>query len=171
EYRHALALNKNLAEARAQLALTYSHIGLLDKALEEARASAAINPVDALPQVVIGQALLYGGQYQRALSVWSSNPPDAYSSVTASHTVWTLFQMGRRDDASAKLAGFLATYPRDVGGLGMKAVLLGSSGKNREAEAIIQSIAGQKGFGHFHHTAYYIACAYARMANIPAALE
>src|SRR6185436_15925557 len=67
--------------------------------------------------------------------------------------------------------GFLATYPRDVGGLGMKAVLLGSSGKNSEAEAVIQSIAGQKGFGHFHHTAYYIACAYARMANIAAAVE
>jgi pentatricopeptide repeat protein len=79
--------------------------------------------------------------------------------------------MGRKEDAAAKLTEFLAEYPSDVGGLGVRAVLLGSSGKNREAEAVIKSIAGQKGFGHFHHTAYYIACAYARMGNIEAALE
>ena len=82
DYRRALALNPNSAEARAQLALTYNHVGLLEDALREARAAADINPIDALPRVVIGQALLYGGQYERALSVWSSNPPEAYSSVT-----------------------------------------------------------------------------------------
>ena len=171
EYRRALALNPNLAEARAQLALTYNHVGLLDKALDEARASADVNPVDALPRVVMGQALLYGGQYDRALNVWVQQSAGCACIRTASHTVWTLFQMGRKDEAAAKLAGFLAKYPRDVGGLGIRALLLGSSGKNSEAEAVIRSIADQKGFGHFHHTAYYIACAYARMGNMDAALE
>jgi eukaryotic-like serine/threonine-protein kinase len=171
EYRRALTLNPNLAEARAQLALTYNHIGLLDKALDEARASADINPVDALPRVVMGQALLYAGKYDRALNVWSSNPPDAYSSVTASHMAWTLFQMGRKEEAAAKLSEFLAQYPGDVGGLGVRAVLLAASGKHSEAEAVIKSIAGQKGFGHFHHTAYFIACAYARMGKTDATLQ
>ena len=119
----------------------------------------------------MGQALLYGGQYDRARSVWSGNPPDAYSSVTASHTAWTLFQMGRKEEAAARLTVFLTQYPGDVGGLGVRSVLLGSSGRNGEAEAMIKSIAGQKGFGHFHHTAYYIACAYARMGKTDAALE
>jgi serine/threonine protein kinase len=171
DYRRAIELNPNSAEARSQLALTYNHVGLLEDALREARAAANINPIDALPRIVIGQALLYGGQYDRALSVWSSNPPEAYSSVTASHTAWTLFQMGRRDEAAARTAEFLAKNPGDVGGLGVQAVLLAASGKHSEAEGIIRSIAGQKGFGHFHHTAYYIACAYAHMGNKSAALE
>ena len=170
EYRHALALNPNSAEARAQLALTYNHVGLLDEAMREANAAAEINPVDALPRVVIGQALLYGGQHERALNVWSSNPPDAYASVTGSHTAWTLFQMGRTQEAASKIAEFLAKYPNDVGGLGVQAVLLAVSGKHSEAEAVIRSVAGQKGFGHFHHTAYYIACAYARMGKADEAL-
>jgi TolB-like protein len=171
EYRRSLALNPNLAEARAQLALTYNHIGLLDKALREARISADINPVDALPRVVIGQALLYSGDYDRALNVWSSNPPDAYSSVTGSHTAWTLFQMGRVKDASARLSDFLVRYPNDVGGLGVQAVLLAAAGRNADAERVIRGISGQKGFGHFHHTAYYIACAYARMNRADQALQ
>ena len=170
EYRHALALNPNSAEARAQLALTYNHVGLLDEAIREANAAADINPVDSLPRVVIGQALLYGGQHERALNIWSSNPPDAYASVTGSHTAWTLFQLGRSDEAARKLAEFLTQYPNDVGGLGVRALLLAASGKDSEAEAVIRGIAGQKGFGHFHHTAYYIACAYARMGKTDAAL-
>ena len=51
--------------------------------------------------------------------------------------------------------------------MGIDEIYLGKS----EAEAVIRSIADQKGFGHFHHTAYYIACAYARMGNMDAALE
>ena len=53
----------------------------------------------------------------------------------------------------------------------MRAVLLAASGKHSEAEAVIKSIAGQKGFGHFHHTAYNIACAYARMGKTDATLQ
>jgi TolB-like protein/Flp pilus assembly protein TadD len=171
DYRHALALNPNAAEPRAQLALTYNHVGLFDEALREARVAADINPVDALPRVVIGQALLYAGQYDHALSVWASNPPDAYASVTGSHLAWTLFQVGRVKEAADKVEELLAKYPGDVGGLGVRAALLAAAGKRSEAEAAIRSIAGQKGFGHFHHTAYYIACAYARLGNGDAALD
>src|SRR5262249_12502020 len=146
EYRHALTLNPNSAETRAQLALTYNHVGLLDEAMREANAAAEINPVDALPRIVIGQALLYGGQHERALGIWSNNPPDAYASVTGSHTAWTLFQMGRREEAAGKTAEFLVKHPDDVGGLGVRAVLLAASGKQAEAEAVIRGIAGQKGF-------------------------
>jgi hypothetical protein len=36
---------------------------------------------------------------------------------------------------------------------------------------VIRRVAGQKGFGHFHHSAYYIACAYAHMKKKVAALD
>ena len=122
-----------------------------------------INPADTLPRVVIGQALLYKGEYQKALAVWTQNPQEAYASVTGSHTAWTLFQMGRTREAADRLGSLFKTYPDDVGGLGVQAALFASQGNAEAAEAIIRRIAGRKGFGHFHHTAYYIACAYARM--------
>ena len=171
DYRRALALNPNLAEARAQLALTYNHVGLLDEALTEANAAASINPSDTMSRVAIAQALLYQGQYEKALSVWTKNPPDAYASVTASHTAWTLLQLNRTSEAEAKLGGFLKTSPGDVGGLGVKAAMLAVTNRKDEAIRIINQISPRKGFGHFHHTAYYIAWTYARLQMPEQALE
>jgi hypothetical protein len=46
----------------------------------------------------------------------------------------------------------------------VQAVLAASAGQERTAEDKIRSaIAKGKGFGHFHHTAYHIGCAYSLM--------
>ena len=46
----------------------------------------------------------------------------------------------------------------------MQAVLAASAGQERMAEEKIKlAVERGKGFGHFHHTAYHIACAYALM--------
>ena len=46
----------------------------------------------------------------------------------------------------------------------LQAVLAASAGRERVAEDKIKSAVERgKGFGHFHHTAYHIACAYALM--------
>ena len=140
EYRHALALNPNLAEVRAQLALTYNHVGLLEKALAEARASASINPVDALPRVVIGQALLYGGQFDRR----SACGPVIRRTRTRRlrlHTAWTLFQMGRKEEAGQGL-GVFGEVSRRCRRFGCSSSPARPSGRKKEAEALIHSIAG-----------------------------
>src|SRR5712691_2891183 len=54
----------------------------------------------------------------------------------------------------------------------VKAMLLAKAGKEREAEEMIQhAIEIGKGFGHFHHTAYNIASAYALMNKPEAAIK
>lgn len=61
---------------------------------------------------------------------------------------------------------FLKDYPKDNGGLfsGLRAVLAASARRERQAQEEIKlAVEKGKGFGHFHHTAYYIACAYALM--------
>jgi hypothetical protein len=68
----------------------------------------------------------------------------------------------------------LTDYPKDSGGLftSVQAVVAASAGEDAIAEARIKSaIARGKGFGHFHHTAYHIACAYALMHNPGPAVE
>ncbi len=70
------------------------------------------------------------------------------------------------DEASAVVEEYLKTYSTDEGGnlTSVKAMLLAKAGKKRETEATIEhAIEIGKSFGHFHHTAYNIASAYALM--------
>jgi tetratricopeptide (TPR) repeat protein len=80
--------------------------------------------------------------------------------------VFALFALGRKEEAAAALEEFLKDFPEDNRGLftSLQAILAASDGHQRMAEEKIElAIERGKGFGHFHHTAYHIASAYAIM--------
>ena len=166
EYRLALSLNPSLDEARNQLALVYSHIGAFDEAMQESQNAAATNPNNNLAQFRIGEILNFQGRYEEGLNVLRTLPKDVNPALVGHQIVWALFNLGRKEEASTTLDQFLRDYPKDTGGLfaSMQAVLAASSGQERQAEDKIKiAIERGKGFGHFHHTAYDLACAYALM--------
>ncbi|HEV2827608.1 MAG TPA: tetratricopeptide repeat protein, partial [Pyrinomonadaceae bacterium] len=166
EYHHALTLNPNLDEARNQLALVYCHIGAFDEALQESEKAIKINPNNNLAQLRIGQTLNFQGKYEPALSALRAIPQEANPALVGYQIAWALFNLGRKEEASDMLEQLLKKYPEDNGGLftSVQAVLAASDGKERVAEDKINSaVKTGKGFGHFHHTAYHIACAYALM--------
>jgi TolB-like protein/Tfp pilus assembly protein PilF len=166
EYRQAVTLNPSLDEARNQLALVYCHIGAFEEALEESHLAVTTNPNNNLAQLRIGQTLNLQGKYDQALSVLQALPKEVNPPLVGHQMVWALFNLGRKEEASATVEQFLRDYPEDNGGLftSLQAVLEASAGQERRAEANIKlAIERGKGFGHFHHTAYYIACAYALM--------
>jgi tetratricopeptide (TPR) repeat protein len=166
EYHHALTLNPNLDEARNQLALIYCHIGAFDEALQESQKAIAINPNNNLAQFRIGQTLNFQGKYEQALSVLRGMPQEANPALVGHQIAWSLFNLGRKEEASHLLEQLLKDHPEDTGGVftSVQAVLAASAGQERSAEEKIKSaIEKGKGFGHFHHTAYHIACAYALM--------
>ena len=166
EYHRALTLNPNLDEARNQLALVYCHIGAFDRALRESEKAITTNPNNNLAQFRIGQTLNFQGKYEQALSVLQALPPEVNPALVGHQLVWALYNLGRKKEASAMLDQFVRDYPEDSGGLyaSLQAVLAASAGQERMAEDRIESaIEKGKGFGHFHHTAYHIACAYALM--------
>ena len=161
EYHRALQLNPNLDEAHNQLALVYCHIGALDEALREAREGAKINPANNLIQLRIGQTLNFQMKYEEALAVLRSIPNKTHPSVVGHQTAWSLFNLGRKEEASEKLQQLLRDH-RDKGGTfaSIQAVIAASSGQNQLAEELIKrALENGKGYGHFHHTAYTIACA------------
>src|SRR6266550_2042996 len=87
--------------------------------------------------------------------------------VVGHQIAWALFNLGRKEEASTTLEQLLKDHPDDSGGLftSVQAVLAASAGQERMAEDKIKlAMERGKGFGHFHHTAYHIACAYALMA-------
>lgn len=166
EYRRALDLNPSLDEARNQLAVVYGHVGLLDEAMQQLEKGVAVNPSNTLARYRIGEMLLFQGKYEQALTVLRSVPREVNPSLVGHQIVWALFNLGRKDEAAATLAQFLKDYPEDNRGLytSLEAVFAASAGQERVAEEKIKlAITKGKGFGHFHHTAYHIACAYAHM--------
>jgi serine/threonine protein kinase/tetratricopeptide (TPR) repeat protein len=166
EYRLALSLNPNLDEAHHQLALVYGHIGLLDEALQELEKTLAINPSNILARYRVGETLLFQGKYEEALTALRNVPREVNPALVGTQIVWALFNLGRKEEAAATLEQFLRDYPEDNRGLltSLQAVLAASAGQDRKAEEEIKlAVQRGKGFGHFHHTAYFIACAYALM--------
>ena len=174
EYRRALALNPSLDEARNQLALVLCHVGLVDEALAELDQALAANPANNLARFRVGETLLFKGKYEEALKALRNVPPDVNPALVGHQIVFTLFSLGRKAEAEATLARFLRDYPEDNRGLltSLQAILAASEGKEAEAEQLIRlAIERGKGFGHFHHTAYHIACAYALMNKQDEAIE
>jgi TolB-like protein/tetratricopeptide (TPR) repeat protein len=164
EYRRALASDPTLDEARNQLALIYCHIGFFDQALQESQEAVLTNPNNNLAVYRTAQTLAFRGLYQEALSVLRGIPEDVNPSLIGYQTAWALFNLRKKEEASAKIAQLLKQFPDDSGGLftSVQAVLAASAGDERTMNAKIKlAIEKGTGFGHFHHTAYHIATAFA----------
>jgi TolB-like protein/lipopolysaccharide biosynthesis regulator YciM len=176
EYRRALALNPNLDEARNQLSLVYNHIGAFDQAFQELQKAVTINPSNTLAQLRIGQTLLFQGKYEQALTALRRIPREANPVLVGHLTAMALLYLGRRDEAAAIVEEFLRDYPgeADRGALiiSVQALLAALAGEENKAESKIRSaIEKGKGYGHFHHTAHHIACAYAVMKKAEPAIK
>jgi serine/threonine protein kinase/Tfp pilus assembly protein PilF len=173
-YRRALDLDPNFDEAHHQLGVVYFHIGLLDKGLAELQKATSINPSNNMVRFRFGVVDLYKGKYEDAYAIFKVTPLTSSPSLWAFQSATALWRMGRSDEANQLLDDYLQKYPEDEGGVGtsVKAMMLAKAGKNREAEAAIQrSIENGRGYGHFHHTAYNIASAYALMNQTELAVK
>ena len=174
EYRHALSLNPSLDEARNQLALVYGHVGLLDESLHELEKAIATNPGNKVARFRVGEMLLFQGKHEEALTALRNVPEEVNPSLIGHQIVLALFSLGRKEEAAATLEQFLRDYPDDNRGLytSLQAMLAASAGQERIMEEKIKSAIDKgKGFGHFHHTAYHIACAYALINKPEAAIK
>jgi len=167
EVRRALDTDPQLEEAFTFLALIYNHIGLFEEALEVARQSAVVNPLGTGWRFATGNALLWNGKFEEALEHLGSIPLGVQL-IGGSYRAWALFQLGKTNEAAGEIERLLTQYPEDRGGLlaSVRAMLHAKAGDTGQAQKQIQSaIEQRKGFGHFHHTAYNIASAYALMKD------
>jgi len=166
EYHRAIDLNPNLDEAHQQLALVYGHVGRLDEALQELEKTVAINPSNHVARYRFGEIFLFQGKYEQAAAILQNTPKEVNPALVGHQSAWALLNLGRKQEASAALEQLLKDYPEDNGGLftSIQAVVAASNGQQLVAEQKIKSALEKgRGFGHFHHTQYHIACAYALM--------
>lgn len=173
-YKRALELDPKLDEAHHQLGLIYLHLGLFDKAQAHLNKALEINPGNTLARFRGGVVALYQRRYEDAYQIFHSTPLEKSPSFHAFQTATALFNLGKVDEAGAMIDTFLRDYPADEGGLGtsVRAMVLAKKGQTAEAEqAIERADKIGRNFGHFHHAAYNIACAYAILGKAKPALE
>jgi TolB-like protein len=174
EYRRTLALNPNSDEAHHQLGLVYLHIGMLDDAMREVHEAMRLNPANTLAHFREGVVFLYQGRYDDALNVFRQTPDGFQPGLLAFQSADALFHLGRKDDARATLDAYIRAHPEDTGG--MNNAMLAVLAADRRDLSLMSSLIGKaqekgRGFGHFHHTAFTIARAYALAGQAPEAVK
>jgi TolB-like protein/Tfp pilus assembly protein PilF len=174
EYRQALSSQPNFDEAWHQHGLILIHIGHLDQGLQNLERAVSINPANTLARFRIGVAKQYQGKYEEALSNFDSVPRVFQPVLRSYQRTFALFSIGKEDEALKELTQGLMENPTDTGGLlhSARAMMRARSGDRKGAEDdIAASVKLGKGYGHFHHTAYSIACAYSMLGDLDKALE
>jgi len=173
DYRHALELNPNLAEAHHQLANVYNHVGLLDKADDEVKKAVIVDPLNAAIRYRVGINLLYQGKYEESLAEMRDSQK-FFPSLWLFQTSFALQHLERRQEAEERINTFLKASPLDTGGslTAMQALLAADAGDSLIAERKIQeAVAKGRAYQHFHHVAYAAASAYALLNKPEPALR
>ena len=173
DFSRALALDPSLAEARHYRGLVYLHVGLLEEGMQDFLSAIDFNPGNTGVHYRIGEAYLFGCQYQKALDKFETIDPDFNPDLRAAHISLALIGLGRNQDALNHLRAYLDAHPADAGGLltSVEAIVHALFQRETEAEAAIQRASVRRGYGHFHHTEYHIASAYALLNQKDSALE
>jgi serine/threonine protein kinase len=173
DFAHALALDPNLAEARHYRGFVYMHIGLIEEAMQDFARAIALNPSNNGAHYRIGETHLFACEYQKALDKIETIDADFNPDIRAAHICLALIGLGRKEDALRSLQTYLDAHPQDAGGLvtSVEAIVHALFQRETEAEDAIQRAAIRRGFGHFHHTQYHIACAYALLNKPDLAIE
>lgn len=151
DLKHALALNPNFDEAHHQLAYIYNHIGLLEEAQQHLETAELLNPVNPGTRFRLAVNLIYQGRYEEALgSIRDSKR--FLPSLWAYQTSFSLFQLGRREEARAVMGAAEKEDKTETAALlrSMEAVLAAADGDAAVAERkIAESISMGQGFQHF----------------------
>jgi class 3 adenylate cyclase len=173
DFKHALALDPNLDEAHHYLGLVFAHVGLIEEARAEFKAATTLNPSNNGAQYRLGETLFFEGKFREARNVLETIDADFNPDLKAYQLAWATFSSGQTGEAISRVQNYLQEHPADRGGLlaSVQAMMFAATGKPDEAEKKIAAAETRRGFGHFHHTEYNIACAYALMNKTDKAVE
>ncbi|MDQ3118289.1 MAG: hypothetical protein M3Q89_01760, partial [Verrucomicrobiota bacterium] len=113
------------------------------------------------------------GRFREARNVFETIDVDFNPDLKEYQLAWAMFASGETDEATRRVDNYLKQHPEDGGGLlaSVQAMMFATAEKHEAAEKRIQAAQTKRGFGHFHHTEYNIACAYALMNKTDLAIE
>ncbi len=170
-FHRAAELEPRSGRAHDRLALIYFHVGLLDRAMTEARAAYALDPLSFSARFRIGHVLLYQGRVREAAAILGSLPDDVAPGPRGPNIAEALLVMGQRRAAMRVLDSLATRFPADPWIRATRAVVLAATGDPVRARAEIRAAAERaRGYAHGHHAEYAIGQAYATLGTQDSAL-
>jgi TolB-like protein len=169
DLKWAIALNPNVSDAHDDLAGVYSHVGLLDEALEETLIAQSLDPLSVYAQFRRGLILLWGGEFEGAFT--TLEPLPIWASPYAAEA---LLRLGRTDDAVRLIeaAGSEELGEDDPILNSLSAIAYAVEGNGAAAEQKVRiALAGRASFAHAHHIEYSVGVAYALLGQHDNAVE
>jgi TolB-like protein/Tfp pilus assembly protein PilF len=172
EYRRALAISPDLAEAHNELARVYWHIGQLDAAYEALERAMEIDPAFVDGKFRLAWLEMHRGNYPRALSLFEGVPKQSLAPSVDALTALTLHYLGRGAEGRARLDEVPDRYRHRCDFTSVKAIFLALDGDAQAAEDTTQlALTDGQDLGHFHHVTNNVAVAYAVMNDKTSAMQ
>jgi len=166
ESRRALELNPNLELPHQFLAAAFYHVGLLDQADAEARATLQSNPLERFePLRMRGMAALFSGKYSDAVALLEEAKLAKETTVTDWHLAVAYYYYGERDrsDQILEKLGASTSAEEHVRAQASRASFLAARGDRKQADQLLREIVDSTYMDH--HAAYSIGIAYAQMGK------
>jgi TolB-like protein/Flp pilus assembly protein TadD len=169
DLKRAIALNPNLSDTHDDLAVIYSHVGLLDEALEETLIAQSLDPLSVYALFRRGLILLWSGDFEGAFA--ALEPLPVWASPYAAEA---LLRLGRTDEAVRLIeaAGSEGLGENNPILNSLSAIAYAVEGDSAAAELKVQiALAGRASFAHAHHIEYNVGVAYAVLGSHQDAVE
>jgi len=169
DLKRAIALNPNVSDAHDDLAGVYSHVGLLDEALEETLIAQSLDPLSVYAQFRRGLIQLWSGEFDSAFA--ALEPLPVWASPYAAEA---LLRLGRTDEAVRVLEAASSEELGENDPLlnSLSAIAYAVEGDGAAAEQKVQiALAGRASFAHAHHIEYNVGVAYALLGRHDNAVE
>lgn len=163
DLKRAVALNPNLSDTHQDLAVIYSHVGLLEEALEETLIAQSLDPLSVYALASRGLILLWSGKFDSAFA--ALEPLPVWASPYAAEA---LLRLGRTDEAVRLIeaAGSEELGESDALLNSLSAIAYAAEGDAAAVEEKVQiALAGRASFAHAHHIEYNVGVAYARLGQ------
>jgi TolB-like protein len=171
EYMAAIAGRPSLTEAHERLSITLMHVSMLSESLSHTERALAIDPDDTLAKIHRGLCAYLEGRFQDALEISraSEREPSPWSNY---QIAMCQLHLGDVEGAVRSIGHVAGRFPEDPVSHSLRALIAARRGDAAAArEEIEWTLRGKRSFGHYHHTQYDVACAYALLGEKEAALD
>ena len=172
EYKRALAIDPNNAEALNELAKVLFHIGRLDEAATSFEHAIEIDSAYINPRFRWSLAEMYRGNYARSIELLRMLPAGSHGSSIPALGALNLHYLGRTQDGLRVLSRAAPADRQESDFAAIHAIFHALAGDAAAAEErIAAEIEISHDLGHYHHAVCYIASARAIMGDTDAAID
>jgi serine/threonine protein kinase len=172
DYKRALAIDPNNAEALNELAKVLFHIGRMDEAVANFERALEIDSAYINPRFRLGLTEMLRGNYARSLELLRMLPVGSHGSSLIALMALNLHYLGRTEEGQRVLDAANEDERTDSDFSSIQAIFHAFAGNREAAEHCIASETKMnQHLGHYHHAECYIASARAILGETDAAID